>query len=283
MRLLIPLLLLSSTIHATAPEPFAVEVGGNPKGQPVILIPGLSSSGAVWRDTVAHLAPKYQCHVLTLAGFAGQARLSDGPFLAQVRDAIVNYINTQQLKQPILIGHSLGGHMALWIASLHPNLIGRLVIVDSLPHLGAMMNPDPQALRKQAEGMRLMIGSQSQEQYNKYIISSNMLKSMVGDNGLAQVTDWSLHSDPIAVSNAMFDLYTTDLREAIAAIKSPTLLLSSWIGYKAFTTRENSVALVEAQYAKLPGKTLKVSDTAKHFIMLDDPEWYLLQLDNFLQ
>ena len=283
MRLLIPLLLLSTTIHAAAPEPFAIEVSGNPKGQPVILIPGLSSSGAVWRDTVAHLSPKYQCHVLTLAGFAGQPRLNDGPFLAQVRDAIVAYIGTQNLKRPILIGHSLGGHMALWIASLHPNLTGPLVIVDSLPHLGAMMNPDPQALRKQAEGMRLMIGSQSQEQYNKYINSSNMLKSMVGDKGLAQVTDWSLHSDPIAVGNAMFDLYTTDLREAIAAIKSPTLLLSSWIGYKAFTTREKSVALVEAQYAKLPNKTLKVSDTAKHFIMLDDPEWYLLQLDTFLQ
>lgn len=105
------LLLIAVALHAA--EPFAVKLSGNPKGQPVILIPGLSSSSAVWDATVQHLAPKYHCHALTLAGFAGQPRLGDGPFLETVKDAIVTYIKTNKLNQPILIGHSLGGHMAL--------------------------------------------------------------------------------------------------------------------------------------------------------------------------
>ena len=61
---------------------FAVKITG--KGQPVILIPGLSSSGAVWEGTVEHLKDRYQCHVLTLAGFAGQPRIP-APFLETVR------------------------------------------------------------------------------------------------------------------------------------------------------------------------------------------------------
>jgi N-formylmaleamate deformylase len=270
-------------LSLTAAEPFSVKISGNPSGQPVILIPGLSSSGAVWDDTVKHLAPKYHCHSLTLAGFAGQPRLTDGPFLETVKDSIVTYIKSNKLKQPILVGHSLGGHMALWIASQNPDLTGPLVIVDSMPHLGAVMNPDPAGLKKMAEGMRLIISGQTKEQYGQYVTSSGMLKSMVGDKGLAAVTSWSLTSDPIAVGNAMYDLYTTDLRDSVSSIKSKVLIFMSWIGYKDFSTREKSVKLVEDQYAKLPNKTLKVSDTAKHFIMLDDPDWYLLQLDLFLK
>ncbi|MBM3760813.1 MAG: alpha/beta hydrolase [Acidobacteria bacterium] len=279
MRYLI--LLLALTLNAA--EPFAVKLSGNPKGQPVILIPGLSSSGDVWAKTVEHLKANYHCHSLTLAGFAGQPRLSDGPYLENVKDAVVSYIKVNKLKQPTIIGHSLGGHMALWIASQNPDLVGPLVIVDSMPHLGAVMFPDPATLKPQAAGMRAMITNQSREQYNNYVTSSGMIKSIVGDKDVEEVTKWSLTSDPVAIGNAMYDLYTTDLRDAIAHIKSKVLIYASWVGYKDFSTREKSVKLFEDQFAKLPNKTMKVSDTAKHFIMLDDPDWYLLQLDHFLK
>lgn len=201
-----------------------------------------------------------------LAGFAGQPRYGGGAFLADVKDAIVAYLKKNKLEKPIVFGHSLGGHMALWMASGTPGLTGPLVIVDSLPHLGAMM-----------------IGSQTKEQYGAYIKSSKMLESMVGARGLPEVREWSMTSDPLAVGNAMFDLYTTDLREAIANIDLPVLVLSTWIAYKDYTTREKSVATVEEQFAKLPQQTIRVSDTAKHFLMLDEPKWFFAELDTFLK
>lgn len=272
---------LATTLLAA--DPFAVKVTGNPTGHPVILIPGLSSSGAVWDDTVRHLAAKYQCHTLTLAGFAGQPRLGDGPFLANVRDAIIQYVETNKLKKPMFVGHSLGGHMALWIASQRPDLAGPLVIVDSLPHLGALMFPDPASLEKQAAGMRMMIASQPRDQYNSYVRNSGMIQSMVGEKGQEAVTSWSLTSDPIAVANAMYDLYTTDLRDAIAKIQSKTLVLGSWVAYKQVSTKAKTQEIFDKQYEKMPTAKIQLSDTAKHFIMLDDPEWYLLQLDTFLK
>ena len=63
--------LFLATAPATAGEyPFAVKVTGT--GQPMILIPGLACSGEVWDSTVAHFKDRCECHVLTLAGFAGQ-------------------------------------------------------------------------------------------------------------------------------------------------------------------------------------------------------------------
>jgi pimeloyl-ACP methyl ester carboxylesterase len=280
--------LLASDAAQAAQKPFTIQVSGNPKGLPMILIPGLSSAGAVYDDTVAKYCgdakAKYQCHTLTLAGFAGVPALPDGPLLPGVRDALVDYIQANKLVKPIFIGHSLGGHMALWIASMHPDLTGKLIIVDSLPHLGTFMFPDPTTLHKQAEGMKMMIVNQTKEQYGNFIKTSGMLTTLVTPEAqLARVTEWGMSSSPVAVGNAMFDLYTTDLREEVAKITAKTLVLCSWIGYKEFNTKASTMVIFEKQYAKLKDVKLAMSDTAKHFIMLDEPAWYFDQIDAFLK
>src|SRR6185295_6334893 len=66
---------------------FRVQVFGN--GAPMILIPGMSSSGDVWKSTVIHYQDHYQCHVLTLAGFAGVPPVQDDAFLDHVKNDIV--------------------------------------------------------------------------------------------------------------------------------------------------------------------------------------------------
>lgn len=80
LKFLLPFALFTLAAFAKTPS-FAVKVTGH--GRPVILIPGLSSSGAVWDGTVAHLKSRFECHVLTLAGFAGEPRIP-APFLKTV-------------------------------------------------------------------------------------------------------------------------------------------------------------------------------------------------------
>src|SRR3982751_4729410 len=79
------LMLLSFTLACGlwAQAPFQVKVTG--RGQPVILIPGLSSSGETWDTTVAHYKDRFECHVLTVAGFAGVPRIP-APVLEKLRD-----------------------------------------------------------------------------------------------------------------------------------------------------------------------------------------------------
>src|SRR3954452_20806767 len=68
---------------ARGPAPFVARVSGS--GPPMILIPGLANGGNVWDGTVAHFQGRYECHVVTLAGFAGQPAIGE-PFLEKVRD-----------------------------------------------------------------------------------------------------------------------------------------------------------------------------------------------------
>jgi pimeloyl-ACP methyl ester carboxylesterase len=102
----------------------------------MILIPGLQCSGAVWNEAVVFYSDKYQVHVLTIAGFAGEPAIPGLP-LSTVRDDLIRYIRENKLNHPVIVGHSLGGFLALWIAATGRDMIDRIVSVDGVPFLPA--------------------------------------------------------------------------------------------------------------------------------------------------
>lgn len=276
------LLTLTMPLALFAQDAFQVKVTGH--GQPMILIPGLSSSGEVWDTTVARYQDRYECHVFTIAGFAGVPRVP-APMLDHVTDALAAYIRDKKLVQPIIVGHSLGGYWAMAIGSKYPDLVGKLVIVDAYPFTAGMMDASvtPEQAKASAAQMRQYMGSQSQDMYERYVKSGMATRPMVTkDADLERIIGWGLASDRTAVSDAMGELFAADLRDSIANIKSPTLVLATWIGYKDYTDRATIDASVKRQYAKLAGVEIRITDTARHFIMWDDPDWMFAQLDSFL-
>ncbi len=265
------------------PAAFAVKVRGH--GKPVLLIPGLSSSGAVWDGTVAHLSEHYECHVFTLAGFAGQPRIGE-PFLETVRNAMADYIRQMKLDRPIIIGHSLGGFLALWLAAKNPELPGPLVILDAVPFLPAVFNPTATAesTKPMAEQMRTGMAAGG-EAFLKQ--SAAAVKKMVaGKENFDLVMSWAETTDPVAAADGMYDMFTTDLRLDVAAITAPVLVLGTWVAYRDNDADTETRGQVEknfiSQYARLNGVKIALADHAKHFIMLDDASWFYRQLDAFL-
>ena len=278
------LLALSFTAALAAQDAFRVKVTGH--GPAMILIPGLSSSGDVWDSTVAHYQNQFQCHVLTLAGFAGVPPLTGAdPFLDRERDAIAAYIREKKLDHPVIVGHSLGGYLALSIGAKYPDLAEKLVIVDSYPFLDGVTNPKATAetARDDAEKMRTYLNAQPQDQYEQFTRKGVMVRLMVTkEPDVARVTDWILASDRRTSTEAMAEIMGADLRPALPKIKAPSMVMATWIGYKGYADREHIEANLHAQYAGLAGADLRLCDTARHFIMLDDPDWMLAQMDGFL-
>jgi pimeloyl-ACP methyl ester carboxylesterase len=245
------------------------------------LIPGLASSGETWDSTVAHLRGRYTCHVLTLAGFAGVPPIAE-PLVPAVRAELARYIAERRLDRPIVIGHSLGGALALSFAAEQPTRVGRIVIVDSLPFLAAIMG-DVKTVddaRPMLEGMRKMMAGQTQQQYEEVARSGVQTRNMVrSDDDHARIVAWGLASDRATVMNAMLDLLATDLRPALPRIAARTLVVATWAGWG---DRDRTIGMFRAQYAGLAGAQLVVSETARHFVMLDEPAWWFGELDRFL-
>jgi pimeloyl-ACP methyl ester carboxylesterase len=277
MRKTLVAFLLTLPVAATAQTSFQVKVTG--RGQPMILIPGLASSGETWDSTVARYQDRYECHVLTLAGFAGVPRIP-APMLDQVRDDLAAYIRDKKLVKPVIVGHSLGGFLALDIASKYPDLSGKLIIVDAYPSLATIYRPEitPEQAKSEAATFRkYMTGPGSQE------ASAAQIRMMVTpDADYQRIMKWSRASDSSAVADAMVEMYGTDLRESVAAIRSPSLVLMTWIAYKQYTDRKTFEGNVAREYANMKGADIRIADTSRHFIMYDDPQWFFTQLDSFL-
>jgi pimeloyl-ACP methyl ester carboxylesterase len=280
MKLLLTLALASAALAQQAP--FQVKVTGH--GQPMILIPGLSSSGETWDTTVDHYKDRFECHVLTVAGFAGVPRIP-APMLDKVRDGLADYIRKNKLDHPIVVGHSLGGFIALDFAARYPDIPGRLVIVDSYPFLAGIMDPNATAAqaRESAGQMRKYMGAMTQDAYERYVKSGLGTRDMVEkESNFDRIAAWGLATDRTAATDAMAEMMAADLRDALADIKVPTLVFGSWIGFKQYTDHARTEANLKTQYAKLKGVEIEITDTAHHFIMWDDPEWMFRHLDRFL-
>ena len=265
--------------RAQSYKAFNVQVSG--KGQPIILIPGYSCSGEVWKETVAILQPRYECHVLTLAGYAGVPAI-DTPILKTVHNEIIRYTKEKKLNHPILIGHSLGAFMSLWVSSTQPDLFGKIICVDGVPFISAMTDSSMTAGKIKAD-----------PRYNPVAVAANfvsipdadytenMTKSMlyqVSDTAHATlIAGWSYRCDRKTLGYTLAEISSTDLRDSIAKIKQPVLVLGSLYGNK-----ETSNLVLAQQYRQLPNKTVHVANS-KHFIMYDQPQWFYKEINTFLQ
>ena len=288
-RTLQTLILLSSALlagagQAAAPAAFTVEVTG--QGRPLILIPGLASSGEVWQGTVARLCGPQAgraCHVLTLAGFAGVAPI-EGDLLAQAEQQLADYITGKKLGRPAIIGHSLGGFLALKMAIDHPAQAGKLVIVDSLPALGATQLPSITPEQLQAMSQQMQAAMRAQDAAAASASQRRTVAAMVSAPAdVERIIGWGQRSDRETVIRAMGTLMASDLRQDVAKVQSPTLVLGTWIAYKDYAPRAAIEATFQQQYRQLPGVQIALADTARHFIMYDQPDWMFGQIEQFLR
>lgn len=260
------------------------------EGQPVIMIPGLTCDGSVWEETIEAMGNSYQYHVMTLPGFAGNAPLEnvEAGFFKQVEKMVLDYIDQNNIEKPIIIGHSLGGFMALNIAIKRPNLPSKLVIVDSLPYLTKIQMPQAETA-EQAEQMAkqmktMVIASGNQPRESKIAFQKQMLQSMIINKDKIEIAaGWGADSDSPTVAQSMYEMYTTDIRQELTKIKVPTLVLGAWVAYKPFgSTRESTLKLYTDQYEQLPNVIVDMTDIGNHFIMWDDPEFFNGWLKKFL-
>ncbi len=262
--------------NATAQnKAFEVEVIG--KGAPVLLLPGFSCTGDVWKETVEVLSKTHECHVFTFAGF-GEVPAIEKPWLPKVKESIEAYVEEKKLQQPTIIGHSLGGTLGLWLASDAPIRYRKLIVVDGLPSVGALMIPNFKAedivydnpYSKQQFAMNDTEFKAMAKQYAAFM-SLNKDKHQ-------QLVDWMVMADRKTYVYGYTDLLKLDLREAIAKIEIPVVLLAA-----TYPNKQMVMANYKKQYANLQDITMLYADDSAHFIMYDQPKWFFEKITEHIR
>jgi pimeloyl-ACP methyl ester carboxylesterase len=243
------------------PTSFTVEVKG--EGRPVILIPGLGCPGSVWDETVAHLSG-FQTHTLTLAGFAGVPRIKKA-LSATVRKELVRYIRSNHLEKPVIVGHSLGGFIAYWLAATAPNLIGGVIVVDAGP---ALSDTDPETAKQLRELWTQAEDAEFAQQVQDVFVGMSNDRAR-----MTKLVSQIQQSDRRAMGDAIYEVTTTDIRDRIPNIRAPVLLVLADGGYQQRYRQEVSV---------IKHVDVHVLPHTHHFVMFDDPKGFFALVDAFL-
>lgn len=256
---------------ASGSEPAAFNVEKSGDGRPVVFIPGLSSSGEVWTQLKGDLGDGYETHVVTLAGFAGVPPV-EGSFMETRLAALKDYLEVEDMKDAVVIGHSLGGAMAMMLALEAPGRVGDVVIVDSVPFLAQFFlgAANAEGAKPGAGAIKAQLLQLTDEQYAAQQRQFAMTQARDKESQ-AKIVASSLASDRATVAEAMYELLTTDLRADVANIAAPMLVLYPWRAGGPFSAEQTDGAYA-AQYGAAKTANLKRIDDSAHFIMFDQPE-----------
>lgn len=252
---------------AFKPTRFSVAVQGS--GPDVILIPGLTGSRDVWKGSVAAV-PGYRYHLVQVAGFAGTAPGGNakGQVVAPLAGELARYIATRGLRQPAIVGHSMGGTVAMMVAARHPALVGKVMVIDMLPQPAGLLGGTASGMRGLADALK---GLSSTESGRQAIQSA--IRMFGTDEAQAR------GSDSDVVARATHELATTDLTLELPRIRAPLTVLY------ASPAETRSAALdgtYRAAYAPRPKTNLVRIDRSGHMIMYSQPARFRAELKAFL-
>ena len=259
----------------------SVEVIGS--GPDVVLIPGFASSREVWRVEAERLRATHRVHLVQLAGFAGEPwSHGDGPFVQPMADELARYVREAGLVRPTVVGHSMGGMTAVLLAQQHPELVGRVMSVDSLPFFSALYGPQVTAEAARPFAEQAAAGMLAADETSFRTQQGQSAVGLARDPATrAAMVEWSMASDRRALASAIREVMTTDLRPGLAAMMTPV-----WAVYAADADGGAPAAMADGlwarEYASLPDVRLIRVDGSRHFIMADQPARFAELMDQLL-
>ncbi|KAG0270808.1 hypothetical protein BGZ95_001508, partial [Linnemannia exigua] len=177
-----------SLSFADTPKPSPKEEA---KSQPIVVMHGLFGSKQNWKALSKAMAHRLNTRVLTVdLRNHGESGHSEEHDYANMANDIVHFLKEQELEKPIIIGHSMGGKVAMNLA-LKQAPIDRMVVVDMAPvkvklstefakYVGSMKEIQNAYVKKQSEADTIMKKSVADLGVRQFLLT-NLKRDATGD------------------------------------------------------------------------------------------------------
>jgi pimeloyl-ACP methyl ester carboxylesterase len=256
-------------------------------GRPVILIPGLEGGPWVWERTIGALQKDHVVYAVTLAGFDGVPAPAGGSLFDRADASLKQLIEQRKIDKPVLVGHSLGGTLALRFAGEHPRMISGVVAVDGLPVFPGMERMGMEQRKAMAAQIRQQMGALSPEQFAAQSLAYMQHVGVIDPQLAARYAPMNARSDIKASAQYMAEDMLADYRPGLKNANVPILEISPYNAPDfAHSPKPMSEAQKTAYYESLlagapQAKVVSISPS-RHFVMLDQPTTFQRTLESFL-
>lgn len=237
-------------------------------GRDVVLIPGLGAGPGVWNKLVGAVGG-YRWHRVHVRGFAGLAAGANakGELLDPLADEIARYIAERRLASPPLIGHSMGGTLAMLVALRHPASSGRVMVVDMLPSAAALIGGTSAGLG--------FLSRQLKSYFTGTVAGRRAFATLLRD-----ISPGAASSDADVIAIALDELARVDLGPRLASLKPPLTVVPA-IPADA-RLKASTLSRTKMAYAPARSALIVPVEPSGHMVMFDQPAAFARVVKDFL-
>lgn len=249
-----------------------VERFGRAGAGAIVFIPALFCGSWQWNAQINALSKSYDVFVVTLPGFDGRPMIGGGDLMNRAARSMATLIVAHRLHRPIVVGHSLGGTLAVFFAERYPSDVSNVVTVE-----GGMPEGPTQAARERAVARatapfrgipQSRLGAVLREQQLQYTITSTA--------DVTAVEHYAALSQPQAIVDWMRAAFLLDLTPGLAKIAAPFTVIVPFEPridpYVGFATADAKKAAYLRWAAHARDSKVILIQPARHFVMFDEPE-----------
>ena len=227
------------------------------KGEPaVVLVHGWSCDANYWNAQLDALKAKYTVVAVDLAGHGASGRNRSDWSMANYGEDVASVVRQIPNRQVVIVGHSMGGTVALEATRRIGDRVIGIIAVDALKSIGQAPLPQKQIETRLAAFRADFIGE------TRRFVSESLFPKAANRQFVNKVAyDMSLEPADVGVAS-MQALLATDLAPVVADIHVPVMAINS-----------DLAPTDEARIRKtLPGFKAQVIPNSSHFLMMDDAE-----------
>jgi pimeloyl-ACP methyl ester carboxylesterase len=235
-------------------------------GKKILFIHGAGSNGHTWIHQGEALDKNHSPIALDLPGHGRSAGVEGLRKVADYADFIAAFLDALKIKSAVILGHSMGGAIAMDLALRHPGRVEALILSCT----AAKFNVTAERI----EALRAVMMGRAPQAFNTDGYSPKTVKEkfdVVREGWMEQIK-----TDPRVRYTDIVACAEVDLRDSIAKIDKQTLVIAGADDQGTTPADAESIA------GKIRGAKLNIIADAGHFIPRERPAEYNAAIENFV-
>ena len=239
------------------------------RGRPVLFLHGWLGSWRYWFPTMEVAAQQYRTYSFDFWGFGDSRRKQTQESIQAYSDQVIRFMDALGVEKVMLVGHSMGGMVALKTALTYPDRIQRVATV------GAPIDGDSLSwLLKLTDRPIFADGFARMPWLRRYLF--RFFLGETSDPAVSEMLDDSVKSSANTLRYAVSSMLRTDLRPELHRLRVPALIIH---GGRDDVVNPNQADLFD----HVPTAQVVMMPRSRHFPFLDEPDIFNDVLVRFLK